>query len=140
MEATSGRDSKKVKLYPQLATACGYKGKTISKSHLSRRLRRLGPLPFFLYFICLSVNSGRCDSSQRPDHDSTTVLAWYHNDDEAGWSYAKKFGYKVHTIICRYCMLPLWFFVSPANNNDGPYAKPLLEKVVYLYKVVVEVV
>ena len=72
--------------------------------------------------------------------DSTTVLAWYRNDIEAGWSHAKKFGYKVHTIICRYSMLPLWFFISPANRNDGPYAKPLLEKVVCLYKVTVEVV
>ena len=25
-------------------------------------------------------------------------IAWYHNDAEAGWSYAKKFGYKAHTI------------------------------------------
>ena len=37
-------------------------------------------------------------------------------------------------------MLPLWFFVSPANRYDSPYAKPLLQKVVSLYKVAVEVV
>ena len=72
--------------------------------------------------------------------DSTTVLAWYHNDIEAGWSYAKKFGYKVHTIVCHYSMLPLWFFVSSENHHDSPYARPLLQNVVYLYKVAVEVV
>ncbi|MGB9594803.1 MAG: transposase, partial [Candidatus Poribacteria bacterium] len=72
--------------------------------------------------------------------DIANVSARYKDDIEAGWSYAKKFGYKVHTIICRYSMLPLWFYVSPANKNDGPYTKPLLEKIVHLYKVKVEVV
>ena len=145
MEAISGRD-KRLKLYPQLAIACGYQvGKTISKSHLSRRLRRLGPLPFFLYFIylvCQLIQAGVIVAKDLII-DSTTVLAWYHNDAEAGWGYAKKFGYKAHTIICRYSMLPLmlplWFFVSSANRYDSPYARPLLQNV-NLYKVVVEVV
>lgn len=138
-----GEVAKRLKLYPQLAIACGYQvGKTISKSHLSRRLRRLGPLPFFLYFVylvCQLIQAGVIVAKDLII-DSTTVLAWCHNDAEAGWSYAKKFGYKVHTIICRCSMLPLWFFVSSANRYDSPYARPLLQKVVYLYKVAVEVV
>jgi len=138
-----GEITRRLKLYPQLAIACGYQvGKTISKSHLSRRLRRLGPLPFFLYFVylvCQLIQAGVIVAKDLII-DSTTVLAWYHNDAEAGWSYAKKFGYKVHTIICRCSMLPLWFFVSSANRYDSPYARPLLQKVVYLYKVAVEVV
>jgi len=138
-----GEITRRLKLYSDLAIACGYEpGKTISKSHLSRRLKRLGPLPFFVYFVYLVCQLIQLGVIVAKDLiiDSTTVLAWYHKDIEAGWSYAKKFGYKVHTIICRYSMLPLWFFVSPANDHDGPYAKPLLEKVVRLYKVTVEVV
>ncbi len=138
-----GEITRRLKLYPELAIACGYKeGRTISKSHLSRRIRRLGPLPFFLYLVYLvcQLISACVISAKDLIIDSTTVLAWYKNDIEAGWSYAKKFGYKVHTIICRHSMLPLWFFVSPANDHDSPYAKPLLQKVVHLYKVTVEVV
>ena len=138
-----GEVARRLKLYPALAVACGYQpGKTISKSHLSRRIRRLGPLPFFLFFVymvCQLIKAGVIIAKDLII-DSTTVLAWYKDDISAGWSYARKFGYKVHTIICRHSMLPLWFFVSPANKNDAPYAIPLLEKVVSLYKIVVEVV
>lgn len=138
-----GEITRRLKLYPELAIACGYRpSETISKSHLSRRLRQLGPLPFLLYFIylvCQLIREGVIVAKDLVI-DSTTVLAWYKDDAEAGWSYAKKFGYKVHTVICRYSMLPLWFIVSPANRHDGPYGKPLLEAVVLLYKVTVEVV
>jgi hypothetical protein len=138
-----GEITRRLKLYPELAVSCGYQpSKTISKSHLSRRLRRLGPLPFLLYFIylvCQLIREGVIAAKDLVI-DSTTVLAWYEDDAEAGWSYAKKFGYKVHTVICRHSMLPLWFFVSPANRHDGPYGKPLLEAVALLYKVTVEVV
>ena len=138
-----GEITRRLKLYPELAVACGYQpSETISKSHLSRRLRRLGPLPFLVYFtylVCQLMQAGIIVAKDLVI-DSTTVLAWYKDDAEAGWSYAKKFGYKVHTVICRHSMLPLWFFVSPANRHDGPYGKPLLENVVRLYKVTVEVV
>jgi hypothetical protein len=138
-----GEMTRRLRLYPDLATACGYSPvKTISKSHLSRRLRRLGPVPFFLYFIylvCQLIKEGLILANDLVI-DSTTVIAWYQEDIEAGWSWAKKFGYKVHTVICRTSMLPLWFFVSPANRHDGPYGKPLLFKVVTLYKLTVEVV
>lgn len=138
-----GEMARRLRLYPQLATACGYQvGRTISKSHLSRRIRRLGPLPFLLFFVYIVCQLIRLGVIIAKDLiiDSTTVLAWYKDDIEAGWSYAKKFGYKVHTIICRHSMLPLWFFVSSANKNDAPYAIPLLKKVVQLYRVAVEVV
>ena len=58
-----GEITRRLKLYPELAVACGYQpSETISKSHLSRRLRRLGPLPFLLYFIylvCQLMQAGR---------------------------------------------------------------------------------
>lgn len=138
-----GEVTRRLRLYPALATACGYQPcKTISKSHLYRRIRRLGPLPFFLflvYMVCQLIRSGVIIAKDLII-DSTTVLAWYKDDIEAGWSYAKKFGYKVHTIICRDSMLPLWFLVSPANRNDAPYAIPLLDGVVRFYRITVEVV
>ncbi len=47
-----GEITRRLKLYPDLAIVCGCQvRRTISKSHLSRRLKRLGPLPFFLYFV-----------------------------------------------------------------------------------------
>lgn len=104
-----GEVTKRLKLYPDLAIACGYEpGKTISKSYLSRRLKRLGPLSFFVYLICQLIQSGVIVAKDLII-DSTTVLTWYHKDIEECCSYAKKFGYKVHTIICRYFMLLLWF-------------------------------
>jgi hypothetical protein len=105
-------------------------------------MRRLGPLPFFLFFVymvCQLIKAGVIIAKDLII-DSTTVLAWYKDDISAGWNYAKKFGYNPHTIICRDSMLPFWFLVSSANRNDAPYAIPLLEKVVSLYKIVVEVV
>ena len=101
-----GEITRRLKLYPQLAVACGYQpSRIISKSHLSRRLRCLGPLPFLLYFIylvCQLIREGVIAGKDLVI-DSTTVLAWYRNDAEAGWSYAKKFGYKVHTVPCCHC-------------------------------------
>lgn len=138
-----GEVTRRLKLYTELAIACGYQsGRTISKSHLSRRIRRLGPLPFFLFFVYLVYQLMRAGVIISKDLviDSTTILAWYKDDISAGWSYAKKFGYKVHTVICCHSMLPLWFIVSPANRNDGPCGIPLLEKVILLYRVTVEVV
>lgn len=129
--------------YPALARACGYPAeRTISKSHLSRRLRQLGPVPFLLYLIwavrCLiaqGVITGRDLII-----DSTTGVAWYHADLEAAYSWAKQFGYKVHTILCRHSCLPLWFIVTPAHRNDGVFAPSLLKAVVALYGCGVEVV
>jgi len=37
-------------------------------------------------------------------------------------------GYKVHTVCCTSCELPLAFTVEPCNRNDKRFIKPLLEK------------
>jgi hypothetical protein len=44
------------------------------------------------------------------------------------------FGYKVHTILCRWSYLPLLFVVTPANCNDGPLAIPMFTAVLLLYQ------
>jgi hypothetical protein len=138
-----GQITQWLRRYPALAQACGYPpGQTISTSHVSRRLRRLGPLPFLFSLIWLVRELIAQGGIQGRDLliDSTTVLAWYQADLEAASSWAHKFGYKVHTILCRHACLPLWFVVSAANRNDGPFAAPLLRAVVVLYGCAVEVV
>lgn len=138
-----GQSTRWLRQYPGLALVCGYEqGRTISKSHLSRRLRALGPIPFVLYMIWVvrDLIEKSIIKGQDLVIDSTTVLAWYKADLEAAYSFAKKFGYKVPTILCRESMLPLWFIVSPAHRNDSPFAVPLLVMVVRLYGVSVQVV
>jgi hypothetical protein len=44
-------------------------------------------------------------------------------------------GFRVHTLICRGSGLPLQFLVSPANVHDAPFARPLLEISVRLYRI-----
>jgi hypothetical protein len=63
--------------------------------------------------------------------DSTTLQAWYHRDPDAGWSFPKRWkgsmwGYKVHTLLCRWSELPIMFLVTPANFYDSLAAIPLL--------------
>ena len=63
--------------------------------------------------------------------DSTTQHAWYHQDADAAWSFPKPWkgstwGYKVHTLLCRWSELPIMFLVTPANRHDSPLAIPLL--------------
>jgi hypothetical protein len=129
--------------YPALALSCGYcPSRTISKSHLSRRLRALGPFPFLLYLLYsghLLIEKGVI-IGQDLIVDSTTVLAWCKQDIEAAYSFAKKFGYKIHTLICRHGRLPLFFFVTPANRHDGLFGPLLLQAVVRLYGISVKVV
>ena len=70
--------------------------------------------------------------------DSSLLAAWYHDDPDAAWGWPSKwkgrvFGYKVHTILCRWSYLPLLFVVTPANCNDGPLAIPMFAAVLLLY-------
>jgi hypothetical protein len=63
--------------------------------------------------------------------DPASECAWYHQDDEAAWSFPKPWkgstwGYKVHTLLCRWSELPIMFLVTSDNRHDGPLAIPLL--------------
>ena len=135
--------------YEALAEALGYheftrQGQrcTISLAQYSRRLKALGLLPYFLVFVALAVALLRLGFIKGWDLiiDSTLLEAWYHDDPDARWSWpsawkGRVFGYKVHTIICRWSYLPLLFVVTPANANDGPLAIPMFLAVVLLYGV-----
>jgi hypothetical protein len=120
---------------------------TISSSHLSRRARQLGFWPFLFFFIglvwqlmCLGAITGR-DLIM----DASILKAWYHHDREAGWSYPTRwrgsiFGYKIHTLLCRQETLPVFFWITPANAADGPWAIPLLAAALVLYGFQIQIV
>lgn len=133
--------------YDALAEALGYdefdqsgQRRTISLAQYSRRLRSLGLLPYFLIFVALVTALLRMGLIKGWDLiiDSSLLAAWYHDDPDAAWSWPSRwkgrvFGYKVHTILCRWSYLPLFFVVTPANLNDGPLAIPMFVAVVLLY-------
>jgi len=134
--------------YDALAEALGYdrfdeqgRRRTISLAQYSRRLRALGLLPYFLIFVALVAALLKMGLIKGWDLiiDSSLLAAWYHDDPDATWSWpsARKgrvFGYKVHTILCRWSYLPLLFVVTPAHRNDGPLAIPMFAAVVLLYR------
>jgi len=133
--------------YDALAQAMGYeqfdrtgRRRTISQAQYSRRLRELGLLPYFVVFVALVTALLRMGLIKGWDLiiDSSLLAAWYHRDPDASWSWpsayrGRIFGYKVHTILCRWSYLPLLFTVTPANCSDGPLAIPLFAAVVLLY-------
>jgi hypothetical protein len=124
-----GEVLRRLRRWTALQKACTYDvGKIISKSQFSRRLKQLGVLPCFLLMVALVWELARRGIILGKELilDSTTVLAWFSKDIDAMKSYCGKFGFKVHTVICRISMMPLVFIISPANRNDAPFAIPLL--------------
>jgi len=120
--------------------ACGQR-RTISLAQYSRRLRALGLLPYFLVFVALVMALLKMGLIKGRDLiiDSSLLAAWYHDDPDAAWSWPSRrkgrvFGYKVHTILCRWSYLPLLFVVTPANRHDGPLAIPMFTAVLLLYR------
>ena len=139
--------------YDALAEVLGYtqfdergQRRTISLAQYSRRLRDLGLLPYFLIFIALVGALLRLGVIKGWDLiiDSSLLAAWYHEDPGADWSWptskGRIFGYKVHTILCRWSYLPLFFVVTPANRHDGPLAIPMFAAVVLLYRLRIYIV
>lgn len=119
---------------PEAASAAGFApGQVISVGQYWERRRRLGVLPFWLFFVgmvwqlvCLGVIVGKDVIL-----DATTQAVWFHDDPEAGWSFPKPgqgstWGYKVHTLMCRWSDLPIMFLVTSANRQESLLAIPLL--------------
>jgi hypothetical protein len=132
---------------PALAESLGYTTydrqgqlQTISSSQLSRRARQLGFWPFLFFFIALVWQLIRLGAITGRDLiiDASLLQAWYHADRDAQWSYPTRwrgsiFGYKIHTIVCRQAVLPVFFWITPANAADCTWAVPLLAAVLVLY-------
>jgi hypothetical protein len=121
--------------------------RTISLAQYSRRLRELGLLPYFLIFVALVTVLLKMGLIKGWDLiiDSSLLAAWYHDDPDAAWSWPSKwkgrvFGYKVHTILCRWSYLPLLFVVTPANRHDGPLAIPMFAALLLLYHLRIHIV
>ncbi len=116
--------------WPKLAEACGYlPAQVISASQLYRRRDQLGLWVYFVTFCALVWQLLQRGIIRDRDVvvDSTLVEAYSLLDLEAAWHFAKRFGYKVHMLICRQALLPLMFVVTPANRHDAPWRLLLLE-------------
>jgi hypothetical protein len=134
---------KRMQRWPDLTQACGYPpGQVISASQLRRRRDRLGLWVYFITFCALIwVLIGRGVLIGRDwVIDSTLIDAFSVQDTQAGWGFTKRFGYKVHMLICRESLLPIMFLVSPANRNDAPWAVPLMLLALLLFRLPVTVV
>lgn len=133
--------------HPALAESLGYTTynpqgqlQIISSSQLSRRARQLGFWPFLFFFIALAWQLIRLGAITGQDLiiDASLLKAWYHRDRDACWSYptpwrGSVFGYKIHTLVCRQEVLPIFFWVTPANAADCTWAVPLLAATLILY-------
>jgi len=119
---------------PPAAQAAGFPGgRVISIGQYWERRRALGVLPVWLFFLGLVGQLTRLAVIKGTDLilDATTQKVWFHTDAEAGWSFPKPWkgsvwGYKVHTVLCRWSELPVMFLVTPANCQESPLAIPLL--------------
>jgi len=133
----------RLKRWSALATACGYEpGQVISSSQLRRRRDTLGMWAYFVTFCSLVFVLFQRGLLLGQDWviDSTIIDAFSAKDGEAGWSFSKRFGYKVHMLICRDSLLPIMFLLSPANANDAPWATRLMALAHHLFALPVCVV
>lgn len=120
--------------HPGAAQAAGFAhADVISIGQYWERRKLLGIWPFWFFFIGMVGQLVRMHIIHGVDivMDSTTQKAWFHDDPEANWSFPKPWkgstwGYKVHTLLCRWSELPVLFLVTPANWQDSPIAIPLL--------------
>jgi hypothetical protein len=120
--------------HSEAACAAGFpEGRGISVGQYWKRRRALGILPFWFFFIAMVWQLTRMGVIWGTDVilDATTQQAWFHNDPEAGWSFPKPWkgsvwGYKVHTLLCRWSQLPIMFLVTSANRQESLLAIPLL--------------
>ena len=134
---------KRLQRWPELALACGYQpGEVISSSQLRRRRDRLGIWISFWTFWALVwvVYTRGLLVGKDWVIDSTIIDAFSRSDQQAGWSFSKRFGYKVHLLLCRDSLLPIMLLVSPANRNDAPWAIPLMLLAHRLFTLPVQVV
>jgi hypothetical protein len=125
----------------EAAQAAGFPpGRVIGVSQYWERRRAMGILPFWFFFVAMVGQLIRLGVITGRDVilDGTTQRIWFHQDAEAGWSYPKPgkgsvWGYKVHTLLCRWSQLPVLFLVTPANRQESIAAIPLLALAVALF-------
>jgi hypothetical protein len=134
--------------HPQVAARAGFPiGRVICASQFWERRRALGAFPFWFFFIALVAQLIRLGVIKGTDviMDGTTLKAWYHNDPDADWSFPKPWkgstwGYKVHTLLCRWSQLPIMFLVTPANRQESVFAIALLKLAVSFFDLSISIV
>lgn len=121
--------------------------RVIGVSQYWERRRALGILPFWLFFVAMVWQMIRLGVIKGTDVilDGTTLRIWFHDDPEAGWSFPKPWkgsvwGYKVHTLLCRWSQLPILFLVTPTNRQESIVAIPLLALSVALFGLPIAIV
>jgi Transposase DDE domain len=130
-----------LRAHVETARAAGFgEGRVICASQYWQRRRALGALPFWLLFVAMVWQLVRMGVIVGKDVilDATTQRVWFHEDAQAGWSFPKPgkgsvWGYKVHTLLCRWSALPVMFLVTPANRQESLLALPLLILAVACY-------
>jgi hypothetical protein len=124
------------------ARACGFKRETPSHGLFTQFRHRLGRDAYQKVFSLLLKQLLKCGvvKGEVVAVDSSAVRAYSQRDIEnkrgksdfdARVGRARRgflLGYKVHTVCCASCELPLAFTVEPCNRNDKCFIKPLLDK------------
>jgi Transposase DDE domain len=136
------------RMHPPAAQLAGFRTeRVISVGQYWERRRALGWLPFWLLFVAFVVQLLRLGVISGTDviMDGTTLELWFQKDAQAGWSYPKAWqgsiwGYKVHTLLCRWSQLPIMFLVSPANRQESVFAIALLKLAVTCFGLSIQIV
>ena len=131
-----------------LAVACGLPDqRVIDPTHFARRIKKLGAYPLWLLYLALVWRGVRTGLLRGRDVvvDSSLLAVWSKGDPDAAWSFPSPvhgyvFGYKVHVLLDRAARLPLFFLLSPANQNGLPFAYPLLGLARLLFALPIRVV
>ena len=136
--------------WPALALACGLplrddgQPRIPSPAQLCKRWQAAGAPLFESLFVLTVWRAVRCRLIGARDLiiDSAPILAWRRSDPDAAVGHAPAHhprpllrGYRVHTLLCRGSGLPVHFLVWSANAHDAPFARPLLELAVRLYRI-----
>lgn len=114
--------------------------RVISVGQYWTRRHALGVWPFLFFFIGMVWQLIRAGLIAGSDLilDSSVLAAWFHEDPDAAWSFPKPWqnsiwGFKIHTVLCRWSSLPVMFLITPANRHDCLWAIPLLAATVLCY-------
>ena len=134
--------------HPQVAHLAGLPtGRVICASQFWERRRALGVFPFWFLFMALVTQLIRLGVIKGTDviMDGTTLKVWCHHDPDAAWRFPKPgkgstWGYKVHTLVCRWSQRPIMFLVTPANRPASRFALALLKLAVSFFDLAISIV
>ncbi|MFN8459416.1 MAG: hypothetical protein U0401_33000 [Anaerolineae bacterium] len=128
--------------HPQAARVAGFpEGRVISIGQYWDRRRALGVLPFwflFIGFVGQLVYLGVIKRNRCHFGHLFTLTVGFELTQRLGGAFPNHWkgsvwGYKVHTLLCRWSQLPIIFLVTPAHRQDSPFAIALLSLAVLCF-------